>query len=108
MGQEFPPTDPDSQFATLIRIARTYCHPEADEEAYDALKRLAQRREDQEMSTFKNELRRAIQDPAQLPGNELFRAVQYDDGSAEKFLRRLWRDLYGDEPVESGDGEQSE
>jgi len=25
-------------------------------------------------------------------------AVQFSDGSNEAFLRRLWRDLYGDEP----------
>ena len=41
----------------------------------------------------------AIRDPGRLPGDELFRHVEYDDGSDEVFLRRLWRDLYGDEPV---------
>ena len=44
------------------------------------------------------ELQEALADPEQLPDNELFKAVQYDDGSNEAFLRRLWRDLYGDQP----------
>ena len=30
---------------------------------------------------------------------ELFKAVDYGDGSDERFLRRLWRDLDGDEPT---------
>jgi hypothetical protein len=90
---------PEGAFATLIRVAATYCHPEQDPDAYDALKRLASRKGDEEMRIFKAELRQAIEDPSRLPGDELSREVQYDDGSAEKFLRRLWRDLYGDEPI---------
>jgi len=45
------------------------------------------------MRVFKAELRRALADPSQLPGNELSAAVEFDDGSDEKFLRRLWHDL---------------
>jgi hypothetical protein len=89
---------PDGLFATLIRVAATYCHPEQELDAYDDLKRLAGRKGDEEMQVFKAELRQAIEDPSRLPGDELSREVQYDDGSAEKFLRRLWRDLYGGEP----------
>jgi hypothetical protein len=51
------------------------------------------------MRVFKAELRDAIRDPSQLPGDELLQAVHFEDGSNEKFLRRLWRDLYGDEPA---------
>jgi hypothetical protein len=36
---------------------------------------------------------------AQLPAGELDHAVEYNDGSDEKFLRRPWHDLYGDEPI---------
>ena len=36
---------------------------------------------------------------ADWPGDELAAAVEYDDGSDEKFLQRLWHDLYGDEPI---------
>jgi hypothetical protein len=48
---------------------------------------------------FRTELREALADPGQLPDNELFKAVQFSDGSNEAFLRRLWRDLYGGEPA---------
>jgi hypothetical protein len=34
-----------------------------------------------------------------LPDDELFKATDYSDGSDERFLRRVWRDLYGEEPV---------
>jgi hypothetical protein len=54
---------------------------------------------DDEMRVFKAELRRALADPSQLPARELDDTVEYDDGSDEKFLRRLWHDLYGDEPI---------
>jgi len=33
------------------------------------------------------------------PGDKLFDHVEYDDGSDEACLQRLWRDLYGAEPV---------
>jgi hypothetical protein len=48
---------------------------------------------------YATELREALGNPGQLPDNELFKAVQFSDGSNEAFLRRLWRDLYGDEPA---------
>jgi hypothetical protein len=90
---------PDGPFVTLIAVATTYLHPEAYEPGM--LQELAKHDDDAEMQVFKAELREAIRDPTQLPGDELSRNVQYDDGSPEAFLRRLWRDLYGDEPVEA-------
>ncbi len=30
-------------------------------------------------------------------------AAEFEDGSDEAFLRRLWRELYGDEQVQSGE-----
>jgi hypothetical protein len=89
---------PDGPFATLIRVATTYCSPDADGDDYERLKRLAQRQGDQKMRVFKAELRQALADPSQLPEGELDGAVEYTDQSDEAFLRRLWRDLYGDEP----------
>ena len=92
---------PDGPFAVLIRLGTTYLHPEADN--LEALQRLARNRPgDPEMQAFKAELRAAIQDPGKVPRAELSRHVQYDDGSPEKFTLRLWRDLYGDEPVDAG------
>lgn len=80
-------------------MAATYCSPEADHGNYERLKGLARHDDDQQMRVFKTELGQALADPHQLPGDELFKAVDYGDGSDERFLRRLWRDLYGDEPV---------
>jgi hypothetical protein len=51
------------------------------------------------MRVFKAELGQALADPHRLPGDELFKAIDYSDGSDERFLRRLWRDLYGGKPV---------
>lgn len=89
---------PNGPFATLIRIATTYLHPEADD--LESLQRLAGRENDTEMHAFKTELRAAIKDPGQLPDNELSKHVRYEEGSPEAFLRRLWLDLYGKEPVD--------
>jgi hypothetical protein len=90
---------PDGPFATLIAIARTYLDPENYD--IDALKRRAKREDDQRMQVFKAEFRAAIRDPSLLPGDELFENVAYDDGSDAAFLRRLWRELYGDEPFDA-------
>lgn len=81
-----------------MRVARTYCHPEADEDAYDDLSYVANREDDPEMPRFKSELRRAITDPGHFPDDEPSRAVECDDGSSAKFLRRLWQHLYANEP----------
>ena len=51
------------------------------------------------MRIFKAELRQAIAHPDQVPDDELFSHVCTKTAATEKFLRRLWRDLYGDEPV---------
>jgi hypothetical protein len=90
---------PDGPFATLIAVAANYMDPENYD--IDSLKELAKRKDDQRMQTFKSELREALRDPSQLPGDELFNAVDYGDGSDEAFLRRLWRELYGDEPFDA-------
>ncbi len=85
---------PDGPFATLIEISTLYLDPENYD--LDALKDLAQH-DGTRMAEFKVELREAVKDPSKLPGDELSRSVQYDDGSPEAFLKRLWRELYGDE-----------
>jgi hypothetical protein len=81
-------------FGTLIRVAGTYCHAEAGEGAYDDLKRLARRADDEEMTRFKSELRDALTSLPVASRVALYHRVRYDDGSAVRFLRRLWRDLY--------------
>lgn len=99
MGDFYWKRHPNGPFATLIRITTTYLHPEADD--LESLQKLAKRENDKEMNAFKAELREAINDPGQLPDDELSKHVRYEDGSPEAFLRRLWRDLYGDEPIEA-------
>jgi hypothetical protein len=90
---------PEGPFATLIAVATTYLDPENYH--LDNLKELAKREDDEEMRVFKSELREALRDPSQLPGDELSESVEYSDGSDEAFLRRLWHELYGDEPFEA-------
>jgi hypothetical protein len=90
---------PDGPFATLIAVATTYLDPENYD--LDSLKRLAKRDDDEKMRVFKSELREALRDPSQLPDNELSESVEYVDGSDEAFLRRLWHDLYDDEPLDA-------
>jgi hypothetical protein len=65
----------------------------------ESLQELARSGDRPEVRTFKAELRQAIARPGQVPGDEFFSHVVYEDGSTEAVLRRLWRDLYGNEPV---------
>jgi hypothetical protein len=90
---------PEGPFATLIEFAATHLEPENYDDG--SLRALANREGDEEMRVFKSELRDALKDPARLPGDELSRAVQYDQGSDVAFLRWLWRELYGDEPFDA-------
>lgn len=86
---------PDGPFATLIAVATNYLGPENYD--FDSLKSLTERQDQPRMRVFKSELREALRDPSQLPEDELSSSVQYEDGSPEAFLIRLWRELYGDE-----------
>lgn len=101
MNEAYWARNPHGPFATLIAVAATYCHPESYHDAYADLIDRAQSPtpDDDEIRVFKAELQRALADPSRLPDDELFKAVDYGDGSDERFLRRLWRDLYGDERV---------
>jgi hypothetical protein len=91
---------PDGPFATLITVAATYCSPDAYDGAHDDLINGSREPEpdDEEIGAFKAELQQVLAGPGQLPGDELFHAVDYGDGTDEAFLRRLWHDLYGDKP----------
>ena len=101
MNEAYWAKHPSGRFATLIEVAATYCHPEAYDGSYADLVERTHSPDpgDLEIRVFKEQLRQALADPARLPDDELFKAVDYGDGSDEKFLRRLWRDLYGDEPI---------
>ena len=101
MNQAYWARNPQGPFATLIAVAATYCHPEA----YDGPMRtsLARARsaapDDEEIRVFRDELREALADPVGCPMTSCSRPSDYGDGSNQAFLRRLWRDLYGDEPA---------
>jgi len=97
---------PDGPFATLIAVTATYCSPDAYDGAYEDLvsRARAAKAADDEMRAFKDELRQALTDPMQLPEGELDDAVEYNEESDEKFLRRVWRGLYGGEPAPDPEG----
>lgn len=90
---------PDGPFVTLIKVATTYLDPENYH--LDELKVFAMRDDFDRVRVFKSELRQALRDPAQLPGDELFEAAEYGNGSDEAFLVWLWHELYGDEPFDA-------
>lgn len=94
MRVRFWEEEPDAPYATLLSVIETYCHPSAWDGAYEQLRALARRTDDPEMAVFKRELIEVIHDPAVLPRDALDIAADYDDGSPESFLRRLWGDLY--------------
>lgn len=99
MTDRFWQDNPDAPFGTLLSMIEAHCHPEADEDAYPALKRLVRRADVPKVPRFKEQLIEAVRDPERLPKGALFRAAEYSDGSAERFLARLWGDLYPDEPL---------
>ena len=89
--------NPSAPYATLLTILESYVHPEADD--LERLQRAVKRPDLERMQVFKKELREVIADPSVLPNGALFTAANYEDGSAEAFLSRLWHELYGDEPA---------
>jgi hypothetical protein len=91
--------DPNAPFAQLLGAVETYCHPEAYDEAYDDL--IGRARSpvgDEGIQRFKEQLIAALRDVYAVPEDALYEAAQYDDGADMAFLRRLWHDLYPDEP----------
>jgi hypothetical protein len=90
---------PDGPFGTLVAVTTSWLHPEIDD--LDGLKRFVKCDDIDKVRVFKSELRQALEDPAQLPGGELFKSVQYENGCDEAFLIWLWHELYGDEPFEA-------
>jgi len=95
--------DPDSPFAFFLTVIDTYLHPESAYGVDDLAAWLKDGEPQEEISRFKDEFRQLLSGKLnQLPDYALFTAAEFDDGSDEAFLRRLWHELYGDEPVPSG------
>lgn len=93
--------DKQATYAQFLTVIHTYCHPEHDDdgESYPMLQALARdHSNDDDIVTFKREFVEVIADPSVLPQNALGDAAEFDDGTEEAFLYRLWRDLYPDEP----------
>lgn len=100
--------DPDAPFATLLDLLETYLEPEGPD--YEGLQQLARDpasyNAEDTMRKFKEQLREALADTSQIPGEETLHSVaHFVEGNDERFLRRLWRDLYPGEPVPGGDDE---
>jgi hypothetical protein len=96
--------DPNSPFAFFLRVVDTYLHPESGSDVDDLAEWIKGGEPKEEIVQFKEEFRRLLSGELdKLPDYALFTAAAYDDGSDEAFLRRLWHELYGDEPVQSGE-----
>ena len=95
--------DPNSPFAFFLRVVDTYLHPESGSDVDELAEWLKNGEPKTEVIQFKDEFRRLLSGELdKLPQEALSTAAEYDDGSDEAFLRRLWHELYGDEPVHSG------
>jgi len=92
--------DRDAPFAFFLEIIDTYLHPESGMTVDDLAEWVRSPEPRHEVTRFKDEFRRLLSGELDvLPEYALFTAAQYEDGSDKAFLRRLWRELYGDEPV---------
>jgi hypothetical protein len=92
--------DPNSPFAFFLRIVDTYLHPESTHDVDDLAWWTKHADPPEKAIRFKDELRRLLTgDLDKLPESSLSTAAEYEDGSDEAFLRRLWHELYGDEPI---------
>jgi hypothetical protein len=92
--------DKDAPFAFFVGIINAYCHPEAGGDAKELADWVHRPEASPKAGRFKDEFRRLLSGELdKLPEYALFTAAEYEDGSDEVFLRRLWHEIYGDEPV---------
>jgi hypothetical protein len=92
--------DKDAPFAFFVGIVNAYCHPETGADEQDLVEWVHRPDPSQKTTRFKDEFRRLLSGELdQLPKGALGTAAEYEDGSDEVFLRRLWHEIYGDEPV---------
>ncbi|WP_385928129.1 hypothetical protein [Tenggerimyces flavus] len=93
----------DEPFATLISYAGKFFHPERTPRLVETLRTAVHRPiEDQNIDarTFVQELRRALSgDTEGLPEDALFDVTHYGDGSDEAFLKRVWEEIFPEEPL---------
>jgi hypothetical protein len=92
--------DRNAPFAFFLGVLSTYVHPDAGMTIDDLAEWLHYPEPGEEAIRFKDDFRRLLSGELdQLPKGALGTAAEYEDGSDEAFLRRLWHELYGDEPV---------
>lgn len=93
----------DEPFATLTSYVATYFNPETQPAAVDRLRSAVHRPiEDQHIDTrtFVEELRRVLSgDTELLSENALFDVTHYYDRTDEAFLKRVWGELFPEEPL---------
>jgi hypothetical protein len=99
--------DRDKPFATLLSYCGTYLHPDVYYGGLEQLKyacSLPEEEQNIDTKQFIAELRRVIVgDRDELPKDAIFKACYYDDGSEEKFVKRLWSELFPNEPLPTKD-----
>jgi hypothetical protein len=92
--------DKDAPFAFFTGVINAYCHPESGGDGQELADWVRRPGPSEKADRFKDEFRRLLSGELNtLPEYALFTAAEYEDGSDEAFLRRLWQELYGDEPV---------
>jgi len=85
-------------------MVETYYHPEIRNDNYPSLISRARknRSDDTDMQRFKQELTTVLMGNREgLHPQALTEAAWYDEEDDTAFLRRLWLDLYPDEPMPS-------
>ncbi|HEY1919096.1 MAG TPA: hypothetical protein VGH27_26290 [Streptosporangiaceae bacterium] len=93
----------DAPFVFFVRIINAYCHPETGGDEHELAEWANRAEQTTEMVRFKDEFRQLLGGEfSRLPDEALSTAAEYEDGSDEAYLRRLWHELYGDEPVQPG------
>ena len=96
--------DRNSPFAFFLEVIDTYLHPESHYDVSDLAEWLKNGEPTEEVTRFKDEFRRLLSGELdKLPREALSTAAEFEDGSDEAFLRRLWQELFGDEPVQPGE-----
>lgn len=99
--------DADKPFGTLLSYCSTYLHPDVYYGGLEDLKLQTGKPEDEwapETKQFVAELKRVIVgDRDGLPEDAIFKACYYDDGSDEAFVKRVWGELFPNEPLPTKD-----